>query len=84
MDAIPWPLVTGATGGWVVTVAFLWALLTGRLVTQREAQLYLDRAEKAEARLERQGQQNSDLLTFAELGRSTFNALRERALEEAP
>ena len=84
MDAIPWPMVTGATGGWIVTCAFLWSLLTGRLVTAREAQLYLDRAEKAEQRLERQGQQNADLLTFAELGRATFAALRDRDLEEAP
>lgn len=32
MDSLPWPAITAASGGWVLTGAFVIAVLRGRLV----------------------------------------------------
>jgi hypothetical protein len=32
MDGLPWPAITAATGGWVLTVAFVYSLIRGRVV----------------------------------------------------
>ena len=32
MVELPWPAITAASGGWVLTAAFVYAVLTGRLV----------------------------------------------------
>jgi hypothetical protein len=45
VDGIPWPAVTASGGGWLLfgllAWAVLWALFTGRLVTNREAEVYI-------------------------------------------
>lgn len=46
---LPWPTITAASGGWLLTAAFVWSLISGRLVTRREADTYIRRAETAEA-----------------------------------
>lgn len=77
---VPWPSV-GAGSGWLFVGLGLWALLTGRLVTKREADIYIERATKAEGRNDELTRQNSELMAFARLGQSTFKALRDRAEE---
>lgn len=48
MEGLPWPTITAASGGWFLTVAFVWALITGRLVTKREAEVYITAYKKAD------------------------------------
>ncbi len=54
---LPWSSITVAGGGWTLFGAVSWAVLrslfTGSLVTRREAEGYIERAEKAEANVER-------------------------------
>lgn len=47
-EGVPWPQVTAASGGWLLFGYTMWCLITGRLVTKREADVYIERAEKAE------------------------------------
>jgi len=50
LDGIPWPAVTAASGGWMLFGLCMFGLITGRwLVTRREADTYIKRAETAEA-----------------------------------
>ena len=49
MDGLPWPTITAAAGGWTLFGLAALMLLTGKgIVSSREAQSYLTRAEKAE------------------------------------
>ena len=81
MESLPWPALGPAAGGWIIAGWFVWALISGRLVTKREADIYVTRAEKAEANVEKMNEQVSRLTAFAELGRATFSALRTNAEE---
>lgn len=56
-----------------------WMIATGRLVTRREAQFHIARAEKAEAAAESLIKQNGELMEMARLGQATFTALRQGA-----
>ncbi|GAW55523.1 MULTISPECIES: hypothetical protein [unclassified Nocardioides] len=49
---MPWQTITAAAGGWTLFGFAMLGLLTGRLVTKREADVYLARAEKAEAHVD--------------------------------
>lgn len=45
-----WPTITAAAGGWTLLGMFIIGLMSGRwFVSRREADGYVDRAEKAEA-----------------------------------
>lgn len=78
METIPTVVLNGLTLGGGVSL-FFFALMRGWIVTKREADVYIARAEKAEGRIDELTQQNSELLSFARLGKSTFKALRENA-----
>lgn len=45
---VPWPQLIGAGSGWVVVGWYQWAFLTGKWVSKREADVYLERTAKAE------------------------------------
>lgn len=45
---LPWPTITAASGGWVLFGLAMYGLLSGRLVTRREADVYLEALKKAE------------------------------------
>lgn len=50
LEGVPWPAFTAATGGWMLFGLCMFGLITGRwLVTRREADSYIKRAETAEA-----------------------------------
>lgn len=49
MDQIPWPAVTASGGGWLLLGLAIYGLLSGRwFVSRREADIYIERAVKAE------------------------------------
>lgn len=52
MDGLPWPTITAATGGWAgffaVSYMVVKRIVDGRLITPREADALIERAEKAE------------------------------------
>lgn len=50
MVELPWPAITAASGGWVLTAAFVYAILSGRLVPR--STLEDEQHEKAEWRTE--------------------------------
>lgn len=64
-----------------LVVLLLIAFLRGWFVTRREADVYLQRAERAENNEKQLLEQNRELMEMARLGQATFNALR-RAGEE--
>lgn len=67
-------------GGVVGVVLFVFvAFLRGWFVTKREADVYVERAEKAEAANAELVRQNTELMEMARLGQATFNALRKAA-----
>lgn len=79
MDLSP-QFLNGA--GVVGLVLFLLvAFLRGWFVTKREADVYLKRAESAEANEAALIQQNRELMEMARLGQATFAALRNRVDE---
>lgn len=84
LEGLPWPAQVGVAGlGWMLAAALLYGLITGRwIVTRREADIYIKRAETAEANVERLSGQNAELIAWAELGKATFTALRTAGAEE--
>ena len=78
MEAMNPGLLNGASI--VAVVLFLMvAFLRGWFVTRREADVYLKRAERAEALVDNLNKQNGELMEMARLGKSTFDALRKAA-----
>lgn len=59
-----------------VVVLLLMAFLRGWFVTKREADVYLERAERAEKNEGSLIEQNRELMEMARLGQATFTALR--------
>lgn len=53
MENLPWPTITAASGGWVgfflVSITVVRLIITGKLITSREADALVARAEKAES-----------------------------------
>lgn len=80
MDTVSPAFLNGV--GVVGVVLFLMvAFIRGWFVTKREADSYLDRAQKAEAARDRALEQNAELMEWARLGKATFKSLREAAEE---
>ena len=75
IDGIPWPQVTAASGGWLLLGTMLFGFITGRwLVSRREADTYLARAEKAEANVEKLVATVADLTAVSKLQKATIDA----------
>ena len=82
IDGIPVALLNGVgVVGIVVVIGWLFwrALVSGSIVTGREAKSYLDRAIAAEALNDELAKQNTELMEMARLGQSVFMALRQAA-----
>lgn len=82
MDGLPWPTITAATGGWVLAGVFVLALITGRLVTRREADIYLERAERAEGHVDTLLQAVAETTTIGKLQKAVIDAGMRRARED--
>lgn len=81
-DGVPLALLNGVgvVGVVVFIGAMFWrALKGGDIVTRREAEVYIQRAEKAEAMNADLVKQNGELMEMARLGTATFTALRRAA-----
>lgn len=75
IDGIPWPQVTAASGGWLLLGIMLFGLISGRwMVSRREADTYLARAEKAEANVEKLVATVADLTVVSKLQKATIDA----------
>lgn len=48
MESLPWPAITAASGGWALTAAYTWAVLTGRLVPRDSLTEVVKRADRWE------------------------------------
>lgn len=75
LDALPWPAISAATGGWILTAAFVWAVLKGRLIprTQHDDMIH-DRNEwRTESRIKDQqiAEKDSQLRHLVEVGETT-------------
>ena len=75
MDGITAEFLNGA-GVTGIVVLLLVAFLRGWFVTRREADVYLQRAERAELNEQELIKQNRELMEMARLGQATFTALR--------
>lgn len=77
---MPWQALTGAGAGWALLAVFLYGLITGRwIVSRREADTYLQRAEKAEANVEKLVATVADLTAVSKLQKAVIDAgLRAR------
>lgn len=76
---LPWPTITAASGGWLLTGAFVWAMITGRLVTRREADEYVKRAERAEDNMKTSIETLAGLTAVGKIQRR----FAEQAIEQA-
>lgn len=75
IEGIPWPQFTAAAGGWFLLCLVLYGFVTGRwLVSRREADTYLSRAEKAEANVEKLVGTVADLTAVSKLQKATIDA----------
>lgn len=86
IDGLPWPASVGLTiTGWALAGSIAWLvirkLISGELVTRREADGLETRAVKAEEANEHLVEQNTQLLDMARLGTATWQALRKAAEE---
>lgn len=85
-EGLPLPIEVGIYGlGWALFGAALWLfyrkLANGDVVTRRENDATVTRAEKAEAANDKLLDQNGQLMDMARLGTATFQALRKAAEE---
>lgn len=84
IDGIPWQGLTAAGGGWLLLGLAIYGLLSGRwFVSRREADIYLKRAEKAEAAIGQINDQNSELIATARLGAVSLASMREAHRQQA-
>lgn len=84
IEALPWPVELGVYSlGWGLFGATVWLLIrklmSGDLMTRREGDALVNRAEKAEAANEALVEQNGKLMDMAQLGTATWQALRKAA-----
>lgn len=80
---LPWPTITAASGGWLLTAAFVWALISGRIVTRREADEYVRRAEKAEGNVEKLIATMAETTGVGKLQRKVLDAAAEAVEPES-
>lgn len=74
MESIPWGDVLQTGGAAGMLAVLFWMLATGRLVTRREAETYLARAEKAEGNVERLIATVADQTAISKLQKATIEA----------
>ncbi|NUR07702.1 MAG: hypothetical protein HOQ45_11925 [Nocardioidaceae bacterium] len=75
IEGLPWPAQLGVAGlGWAITGYFIWSLFTGRVVTRREADVYLTRAEKAETNLSTLISTNAEMTAVGHLQKAVIDA----------
>lgn len=80
MEGLPWPTITAASGGWALLGILLFGLISGRwIVSRREADSYLSRAEKAEANVETLVATVADLTAVSKLQKAVIDANLETA-----
>jgi len=79
MNPALWNGVSVVTVVLVGTCAYVRALTKGTIVTEREHEATVKRAEKAEETRDSLIAQNSELMEMARLGQATFTALRKGA-----
>lgn len=87
IDGTPWPVDIGITaGGWTLAAAVCWLvirkLISGDLLTRREADALTERAAKTEQANEQLVEQNGKLMEAARLGTATWQALQKAASDE--
>ena len=85
-EGLPLPVEVGVFGlGWTLFAACAWLffrkLASGDLMTRREGDALVKRAETAEAANEKLLDQNGQLMDMARMGSATMQALR-KAVEE--
>lgn len=79
---LPWPAITAASGGWLLFSLSMYGLLTGKwLVSRREADQYILRAEKAEANVELALQSMAAQTGVGKLQRKVLEAAAEATAE---
>lgn len=77
IDGIPWQTIGGAGLGWALAGAMLYGLISGKwFVTRREADMYVQRAEKAETAMAKVNDQNAELIATARLSAVSVAGLR--------
>jgi hypothetical protein len=69
----------GYGSGWAIVAVVVLMIFRGLLVTRREADSYLTRAESAEANNVKLIAQNGELMEMARLGQAMFQALKQGA-----
>lgn len=76
LDALPWPAITAASGGWLLLGAFVVALIRGNLVPRQTLQDALDDRDewRAESRIKDQqiAEKDTQLGHMAEVGRNVL------------
>lgn len=87
IEALPLPVQVGIYSlGWALLGAVVWQfyrkIANGDLLTRREGDALIARAEKAEEANEKLVDQNGRLLDVARLGTATWQALQRAAGEE--
>lgn len=85
IEGLPWTAEVGVAGlGWFLFTASMYGLITGRwLVSSREAETYLKRAEKAEANVEKLVATVADLTAVSKLQKATIDAALHARHQEA-
>lgn len=86
LEGLPVPVSLGVLGlGWAIAAGALWLfyrkLASGDLLTRRENDATVIRAEKAEEARDKLIDQNGQLMDMARLGTATWQALRKAAEE---
>ena len=84
IEGMPWPVSLGVAAlGWSLFGGTVWLLIrklmSGDLMTLRERQELVERAEKAEDANEALIKQNGELIAEARMGMATWQALRKAA-----
>lgn len=79
MDGFSIESLLSGSGVVGVVLFVLVAVSRGWFVTKREADVYLQRAEKAEAALAESERQKTELMEMTRLAQSTFQAMRKAA-----
>ena len=76
IEGLPWSAQIGVAGlGWALLGVMLWGFITGRwLVSRREADTYVARAEKAESNVEQLVATVADLTAVSKLQKATIDA----------
>lgn len=85
LEGLPWPIITAASGGWVLLGVALYGFITGKWwISTREANTYLQRAEKAEQNVENLVSTVAELTAVSKLQKATIEAaLAAKRMQDA-